>query len=91
MEKRTVLAIVLSMVVMITFLMVQNILYPPPEPLPPGPAQTQQENVVPVAPSSAGRESTTLLSEKLQKGHFINTAPPISIAAGNTLYLLQYV
>ena len=51
MEKRTILAVVLSMVVMIGFMMIQNTLYPPQEPPPPAPSgQTQQESVTPVRP-----------------------------------------
>jgi YidC/Oxa1 family membrane protein insertase len=54
MEKRTILAVVLSMAVMIGFLMINNMLYPPPEPTPPGQAaQVPQENVPPPV-SSAG-------------------------------------
>ena len=53
MEKRTILAVVLSMVVMIGFFFIQNMLYPPPDaPAPQGAAG--QESLSPVTPLQTG-------------------------------------
>ena len=67
MEKRTVMAIVLSVVVMLGFFMIQSLLFPPPKPAvqpsgqspqqAPGQAQgqTSQGNVTPVSPSGGNQ------------------------------------
>jgi YidC/Oxa1 family membrane protein insertase len=60
MEKRTLLAILLSMVVMVGFLWLQSVLYPPPEPGPSGQAYqntTGSSQVVESAPAVSPRES----------------------------------
>ena len=55
MEKRTLLAIVLSLVVMVGFLWLQSILYPAPEPKPPSEqaSQSQATGVESVSPAPA--------------------------------------
>jgi YidC/Oxa1 family membrane protein insertase len=59
MEKRTLLAIVLSLGVMVGFLWLQSVLYPPPEPKPPS-EQTYQS---PVAESQAPAPVTEIIDE----------------------------
>jgi len=64
MEKRTVLAIVLSIVVMLGFFLIQSLIFPPPKPAVPPPGQSSQQaqgqaqtqtsqgNVTPAAPAA---------------------------------------
>ena len=92
MEKRTILAVVLSMVVMIGFFVIQSILYPPPEPPPPGQAAQGtagsgggQEIVTPVSP--AGQVQAMELPELTQDD--LSAPPPES--AGEAVPLQEVV
>jgi len=74
MEKRTLLAIVLSLVVMVGFLWLQSILFPPPEPKPPS-EQTYQSPV-----AGAERAAPVPVTETIDEPQDTQVLPPPLVA-----------